>query len=661
MLQTPENKESADEPLSGEVSQQASSDQDSQQAGSTRRVVGRRGLLRSGSACGISMIFHAVVLIVLGLFTLEPTIAVMLNSIISPPVDRVKEQELVSVELEEELDPAEEITEQVVSSAPAVGVTGGTVGSMPQVRLSQEIVERFDSDTSLVDVSSPMLQMPSTTRLIAQLPEGALGDPRQIVDNYQQAMDRITQEVMWMLDQSDVMLIWCFDQSESMKNDQQEIRSRINRVYDELGLSEKAKGDHLVTAITSYGQGFIRHTDRPTGNLTVIRRAIDSVPIDLSGKEMMCEAVGASIRIHRQFAKRRQMALVLVTDESGDPLSNNKYLESAVAEAKAAKCPVYVLGRESVFGYPYAYMSWNHPQTGNNHWLQIDRGPETAFVEQLQTNGFHRRHDAFSSGFGPYEQARLAQQTGGIFFMLPSVETNLVRGNADKRRYELEAMYSYQPDLRSRLEQFADRDRFPLRTFLWQVISDLNPYDPDAAKIINMRMTFSRTPQQFVIQARESQAKARIYIEYLSAAQRVMEEAAEFRQQETSPRWQANYDLIYAQIVAYQARIYEYGATLEAFLQQPKVVPLQKPPNLTLVHWDIAGRRETIAGPVSQPYIEKASALFQEVIKNHPGTPWAERAAQELKRGYGVDVRPDYHGPPRRIPAGTPRVPIPKL
>ena len=123
---------------------------------------------------------------------------------------------------------------------------------------------------------------------------------------------------------------------------------------------------------------------------------------------MMCSAVGRTIGTYRDLARRgRQMAVILVTDESGDRPNNDAYLEQAIAVAKASKCRIYVLGRESVFGYPFAFFRWPHPQTNRIHWLPMDRGPETAFPEQLQTNGFRRRHDAFSSGFGPYEQARI--------------------------------------------------------------------------------------------------------------------------------------------------------------------------------------------------------------------------------------------------------------
>ena len=144
----------------------------------------------------------------------------------------------------------------------------------------------------------------------------------------------------------------------------------------------------------------------------------------------MCPAITARSTITKRIARgKRQMALIVVSDESGEPENNIQTLEMA---AKEMKCRTYFLGREAVFGYPHAYMNWRHPQTGVNHWLQVDRGPETAFVEQLQTNGFRRRRDAFSSGFGPYEQCRIARESGGIFFMLPTVEKDLVGGEANK-------------------------------------------------------------------------------------------------------------------------------------------------------------------------------------------------------------------------------------
>jgi hypothetical protein len=461
------------------------------------------------------------------------------------------------------------------------------------------------------------------------------------------------------LEKRKTLVVWAFDQSESMKDDQKEIRDRIERVYAELGLSGRAEGGALLTAVTSYGEGFRVHTEKPTARVDLIRKAISEIPIDPSGKEFMCNAVAKSIALHRDEAKGRQMVLVLVTDETGERVDNIQYIEAAIAEAKTAKCITYILGREAVFGYPYAHMQWVHPGTGVVHWLPVDRGPETGFLEQLQTDGFHRRHDAFPSGFGPYEQTRLVRETGGIFFMLPGVESSVVRG--DDRRYALEAMRSYRPDLRSRLELSSENQQSLLRTRINEVIGSLNPYNKDIQPHIEMRMHFSIQANEFLQQSQAEKAKSLRYLEYLIRAENVFasEEMKYARSQEASLRWQANYDLLYAQILAYKVRIYEYAAYLAWFERNPKTAPLTQSPNLNLVWWTMTTRKQTLTDAETAAMVEQSKALFQKVIENHPGTPWAARAQWELSRGFGVELVPEYRGPGR--PYTGPVIPIPKL
>jgi hypothetical protein len=392
------------------------------------------------------------------------------------------------------------------------------------------------------------------------------------------------------------------------------------------------------------------------------------VPVDKSGKEFMCSAVQEAIGRHRQYAQRtrRQMALIVVTDESGERTDNETQLERAIVEAKAARCRIYVLGREAVFGYPYAHIRWVHPQSKRVHWLPIDRGPETAFVEELQTDGFHRRFDAHPSGFGPYECTRLGRETGGIFFMLPSLETNLVRG--EKRNYDIDA--PYYPDLRSRQEVKMEIDKSTMRTMLEKVIYDLNPYNPEARKIIEMRVEFSTDYETLAQQIRQEQAKAALYLPYLARAEETVGKMQKERKYEASPRWQANYDLLYAQLVAYQARMYEYQAYLDDFLKDLQAYTRNpadpknkfKPPPATrspgLIHdeWHIRTRARTITGDKIKSYVERSSAMFKEVSANHPGTPWAARAEYELKRGFGVELVPAYDHPNVQS-----SIPIPKL
>ncbi len=583
------------------------------------------GFFRSMGAMFVSAIFHLVMLIVLAVMVLpsmnRPTTHELL--VVDTPVE---EDELENFDFMDEVEAAEAAASfTTVGTSSAVGAVGQAAGL--DVALDQKVVQKAEAMPN-VQVPGLMAEAPSVSKLIQEAPEGMLGESRAIVDNLSQAMDRIAKEIIWQLDKSNVLVIWAFDQSSSMKPDQIEIRDRIDHVYRQLGLHRPSSGDRLTTAITSYGEGFFVHTSRPTSKVDEIRAAIDMVPNDPSGKEMMCSAVAASIGVHRDYAgkQKRQVMLILVTDETGEREDNLQNLEATIALAKEAKARVYVLGREAVFGYPYAHMKWRHPQTGHIHWLPVDRGPETAFVEQLQTECFRKRTDAHPSGFGPYSQSRMARETGGIYFMLPSLESDIVRG--EKRRYELEAMRSYQPDLRHRRQLIAERDASILRSTLWKIIHDLNPYDKKIAAAMQVAFSFSSNEPQFLAQVRKEQAKARDYIVYLDAAAKALESIRRYREQEPSPRWQANYDLIYAQVLAYTARTYEYGAYLEHFINNPKIVPREKPKFLRLSSWHIRESKKHVGAELTETYIARSSSMFNQVIEEHAGTPWAARAVR---------------------------------
>ena len=72
-------------------------------------------------------------------------------------------------------------------------------------------------------------------------------------------------------------------------------------------------------------------------------------------------------------------------------------------------------------------------------------------------------------------------------------------------------------------------------------------------------------------------------------------------------------------------------------------------------------RKQYITGKIVEPYIERATAMFNAVIAEHPGTPWAARAEYELRRGFGVHLIEEYHGPYRSLPPGTALIPVPKM
>jgi hypothetical protein len=497
-------------------------------------------------------------------------------------------------------------------------------------------------------------------KLIMNVPDLAPGDPQSVVDSLDEAMDRITQEILLMLQNGKVLVVWLFDESESMRDEQQEIRDKVERVYRELGLLGATQGDALLTAVASYGRELHIHSRTPTHDVEQIRRYIDMVPLDESGEEQQCFAVTTTIDFFSKFARqgRRQLALIMVTDESGDPKSNFLGVEQAIQTARDNRCRIYVLGREAVFGYPHAYMRWTDPKTNITYWLQIDRGPETPFVEALQTQGLWRRHDAHPSGFGPYEQARMARETGGVFFMLPSPEVQLVQ--RDDRKYELARLRPYMPSLESRQEYLRERDASKLRTKLWEVITLLNPLDEERAKYVVMRHTFPIQREQYVPAMQQEMRKAMEYLRYLEQQEQALAALRAERSREIYPRWQANFDLIQAQIVKYKVLVREYGARLELFVREPKQQSIKPPrPNLTATHWDVRYVRaeQPLTGDLVRSDIQRSKEMFRKIIEDHPGTPWAARAEIEMNGPYSVDIVQDWDDPRRNAP-GTK---LPKL
>ena len=143
--------------------------------------------------------------------------------------------------------------------------------------------------------------------------------------------------------------------------------------------------------------------------------------------------------------KDRKLLIVLVTDESGD---DGGYVEEAHQSVVNRGVPIYVIGRQSLFGYSTAHLLYIDPVTKDHYWPTIRRGPETADVELLQWDGLHERWDEQPSGFAPYELARLTKDSGGIYFLLPSEENMRVRQR--EKAYRIADLKEYVPDYKGR-------------------------------------------------------------------------------------------------------------------------------------------------------------------------------------------------------------------
>jgi hypothetical protein len=503
------------------------------------------------------------------------------------------------------------------------------------------------------------------------------GEATAVAEGYGAALGRITQELLRLLRDEKLLVVWLFDESESMKDDQKEISEQFHKVYEELGImmerDPRAKSDKetLLTVVEGFGESLHPITPKPTADIAEIRSAIDKIEIDETGKENLFTALMKVLDQYKSLANRthRKLVIIVVTDESGDDNLEGSIVDEVIDKAgkKGKPAPIYVLGRESVFGYPKARMHWRDPKYGLSHWLEIDRGPESAMPEALQFDGLHTRWDAHPSGFAPFDQARVTKETGGIFFVLPHEEENLIGQAAiDQRKFAFLDLKEYTPELVTRRKYEENRNRSKLRTAVWETVKLLNPFLDDKLNI--QEHWYSSDPAKFKPAAQESFDKALRALGLLNDAARLLERAKPLREKEESQRWRANFDLAYAQVLAYRVRLFQFLLATDAYINNtpPTKDPKNNAFNIARVHEMLTPTERQIKltkvdMQELKTQLEIAKSQFEFVRRTHPGTPWSRRAEYELAQGFGMTFVEAFYDPRYNKFYSDKEIKIPKL
>jgi von Willebrand factor type A domain-containing protein len=371
--------------------------------------------------------------------------------------------------------------------------------------------------------------------------------------------------------------------------------------------------------------------EKPRDDIDQIGRAIKRLKIDSTGTENTMQAIREVVEHYAHVVQKgRRLLIVLATDESGD---DGTYVEEARQVLKKYKVPLYVIGRQSLFGYPYAHHQYVDPVTKDVYHPVIRRGPETADLELYQWDGLYDRWDEQPSGFAPYELARLTRDSGGIYFVLPSEEFMRVRQR--EQAYSITQLKEYLPEYDNRLTYVERRNSSSLRRLMHDIVLE--------GKGFIYRRVFPIEPAELVKAAFEEGGKATIKLNELLEIQKRLEQLAKDREREPEKRWQAHYDLMLAQTVAFQVKAYEYRALMASIAKAPPRVKRQ-PAADSLTIWVVNHSREPLApkNETAQKYVE-AERLLKEVIVRHAKTPWADLAQDALNRGFSVRLDEETH------------------
>ena len=159
------------------------------------------------------------------------------------------------------------------------------------------------------------------------------------------------------------------------------------------------------------------------------------------------------------------------------------------------------------------------------------------------------------------------------------------------------------------------------------------------------RRDFPIESGELVKAALQEGEKAGVKLNVLLEIQKRLEGLAKAREREPEKRWQAHYDLMLAQTVAFQVKAYEYRALMASIVKAPPVPKRQAGPDL-MITWVVDHSKKPLApkNETAKKYAE-AERLLKQVIARHPKTPWADLAQDALNRGLSVQLNEWHHNP----------------
>ncbi len=492
-------------------------------------------------------------------------------------------------------------------------------------------------------------------------------------DNATFAIDRLTREILLSLEERPTVVVWLLDASASVIPQRKLIHDRLDRIYRELGTVQASgvvgsKTDKpLLSSVISFGRDVTVRTNEPTDQVERIKDAVAAIERDDSGIENVFQAILVATQNYREFRRVRRdtgqpdrnVMFIVFSDEAGD---DSHRLEEAVRATREWEIPVFVVGVPAPFGQETTLVKWVDPDPEFDQtpsWGAVRQGPESAALERLQLGQSTDPEKAvpFDSGFGPFALTRLCYETGGIFFAVhpdrhkrrPARPFEVAKFTSHMSHFfDPDVMRKYRPEYVSLPDYESLVKQNKTRYALVQAAAK--------SHVANLKLPRSRFVVQneadFARLLTESQKAAAVLEPQLSALYRVLQRGEPSRPDESSPRWQAGFDLAMGCTSAALARTKALNAKLA---QAKRGMTPTDPKNNT---WTIEAADDLEISTELQRLGQKAEMYLQRVVQEHSETPWSLIAQRELQQPMGWRWRDSFTPPP---PSEQPRPPRPNV
>lgn len=459
------------------------------------------------------------------------------------------------------------------------------------------------------------------------------------------AIRRVTGEIEKYVEVGPTLVVWLVDRTSSSFALASAAIPAARQFYQSEVVKEwSADGDQkLLSAVAALDDKVELLLDPPSDNPQAARDALDKITQSSSGRELTFAAIKQILdRYENLRAQKRQIVIVLISDEAGDDAA---IVDEIVPRLQKQVIPVYAIGYPAPWGQtnPFRKAAGQGAKGGDGGAENPDswpaHGPESLFPERvhlpLPASGFGFRSaeldDLVESGFGPFAIERLCRAGGGTFLPVRRSGGSFV-GFGGARLWPTGAEASFDPAVVSRYApDYVSADDYKKLLAGSKARQALH----EAAKIgradtlDNPNLSFPKVANEAQMKRQLDEAQqvsARVAPQLDRLYEALLPGEAD-RDQLTSPRWQAQFDYALGRVLAAKVRNDSYNQMIAA-LKAGK-----GPKDVSTYVLEPADSYETSSA--LRKMADKAKMYLERVIKDHPGTPWAKFAEEDLKAPMG--------------------------
>ncbi len=612
----------------------------------------------------ISLVFHLALILLLARIFLPEAASRAIGSLSVDTEDAIQMDELIPEEMEIFETDVEEIGDQNDEELQSAAAAAPTLEFISEENTS---VESPEFETGEVFAAEFAAEMNSTAPTLEGVSvRGVAGRSLKTTSG---AVDRIAEMIRDRMAEGDLMVVWLFDQSASLRAQRTQIAKQFDRIYqqlqkfqdlDESQIKDPDFNPPLLT--DQFGQTVSPLLNEPSFDLNELREAVSKVVRDDSGKENVMQSVMAVAKKYRQMARivpregkaERNVMLILVTDEAGDDI---QLTDQTVRYCVNANINVNVIGVPAPFGREETVVKWVDPDPEYDQRPQpaiVDQGAETPRPERLRLGFVDGREDfeQIDSGFGPFFLTRLCYETGGLYFAVhPNRSRNRRVRWGDVRNYASKLTYFFDPDIMQRYQPaYVSINTYNaglMNNKSRMALVQASEYTRTGKPLRSPRLRFPRLNEgEFTRSVNEAQQDAAFVVPELDRLMQTLKSGESDREKEDDPRWQAGFDLAVGRAIAARLRASTYNemlALIKTSLQFDPPKNEKTPRNNT---WVLSPSDKVETGSRDAQLAKKAKMYLARVVDEHPGTPWALVAEHELRIPIGWEWRQSYTAPP---------------